>query len=307
MDGLEAEPLPEGSSVLNQPSISTVNTENEDQVNHKSAEEEETCTLPKNGVAPEGELMKTDESDTQSCTQEQVEGTVACADSGCHDSTVLKDSGTSVLSSEIGGTLEVQSNSISLDDVVENSPSVLEGTIETIVSFEEVNNIHSTVPDCIEQLRVSTCSANPAPVNEDDLSDSPSSTSKSLPIDSTTTSGISNGPSTPNSDTVSSSLPSSPQTCSNDTPPQDSTSSPYDTDCTRNLISQIQRSLSQESLLDELESELLACQLPEGKSGGERKGSPSVNGLPSDQEGCMMVFEKCVQYKYAQQEKAIQR
>uniref|UniRef100_A0A3P8V6I8 Coiled-coil domain containing 186 n=1 Tax=Cynoglossus semilaevis TaxID=244447 RepID=A0A3P8V6I8_CYNSE len=272
MDGLEAEPLPEGSSVLNQPSISTVNTENEDQVNHKSAEEEETCTLPKNGVAPEGELMKTDESDTQSCTQEQVEGTVACADSGCHDSTVLKDSGTSVLSSEIGGTLEVQSNSISLDDVVENSPSVLE-----------------------------------APVNEDDLSDSPSSTSKSLPIDSTTTSGISNGPSTPNSDTVSSSLPSSPQTCSNDTPPQDSTSSPYDTDCTRNLISQIQRSLSQESLLDELESELLACQLPEGKSGGERKGSPPVNGLPSDQEGCMMVFEKCVQYKYAQQEKAIQR
>uniref|UniRef100_A0A3P8V970 Coiled-coil domain containing 186 n=1 Tax=Cynoglossus semilaevis TaxID=244447 RepID=A0A3P8V970_CYNSE len=235
MDGLEAEPLPEGSSVLNQPSISTVNTENEDQVNHKSAEEEETCTLPKNGVAPEGELMKTDESDTQSCTQEQVEGTVACADSGCHDSTVLKDSGTSVLSSEIGGTLEVQSNSISLDDVVENSPSVLE-----------------------------------APVNEDDLSDSPSSTSKSLPIDSTTTSGISNGPSTPNSDTI-------------------------------------QRSLSQESLLDELESELLACQLPEGKSGGERKGSPPVNGLPSDQEGCMMVFEKCVQYKYAQQEKAIQR
>uniref|UniRef100_A0A4W6C5T3 Coiled-coil domain containing 186 n=1 Tax=Lates calcarifer TaxID=8187 RepID=A0A4W6C5T3_LATCA len=80
-----------------------------------------------------------------------------------------------------------------------------------------------------------------------------------------------------------------------------------DTDCSRKLISQIQRSLSQESLLDELESELLACQLPEGESGGERKGSPPVNGLPSDQEGCMVVFEKCVQYKYAQQEKAIQR
>lgn len=82
---------------------------------------------------------------------------------------------------------------------------------------------------------------------------------------------------------------------------------PYDTDCSRKLISQIQRSLSQESLLDELESELLACQLPEGESGGGRKGSPPVNGLPTDQDGCMVVFEKCVQYKYAQQEKAIQR
>uniref|UniRef100_H3DNI5 Coiled-coil domain containing 186 n=1 Tax=Tetraodon nigroviridis TaxID=99883 RepID=H3DNI5_TETNG len=76
--------------------------------------------------------------------------------------------------------------------------------------------------------------------------------------------------------------------------------SPYDTDCSRKLISEIQRSLSQESLLDELESELLACQLPKGEK------SPAANGL-TDQEGCMVVFEKCVQYKYAQQEKAVQR
>lgn len=37
------------------------------------------------------------------------------------------------------------------------------------------------------------------------------------------------------------------------------------------------------------------------------KESPAVNGLPADQEDCIDVFEKCVQYKYAQQEKAIQR
>uniref|UniRef100_A0A8D3D4P6 Coiled-coil domain containing 186 n=1 Tax=Scophthalmus maximus TaxID=52904 RepID=A0A8D3D4P6_SCOMX len=89
--------------------------------------------------------------------------------------------------------------------------------------------------------------------------------------------------------------------------PTHSTSSPYDTDCSRRLISQIQRSLSQESLLDELESELLGCRLPDGESGSERRGSPPVNGLPTDQEGCMVVFEKCAQYKYAQQEKAIRR
>uniref|UniRef100_A0A8C6LQV2 Si:ch211-225b10.4 n=1 Tax=Nothobranchius furzeri TaxID=105023 RepID=A0A8C6LQV2_NOTFU len=94
---------------------------------------------------------------------------------------------------------------------------------------------------------------------------------------------------------------------STDSVPSHSTPSPFDTDCSRKLISQIQRSLSQESLLDELESELLACQLPEGESRGENKGSPPINGLAADQEGCMVVFEKCVQYKCAQQEKAIQK
>uniref|UniRef100_A0A673AKG8 Uncharacterized protein n=1 Tax=Sphaeramia orbicularis TaxID=375764 RepID=A0A673AKG8_9TELE len=144
------------------------------------------------------------------------------------------------------------------------------------------------------------------------LAESPSSTSeqsssKNSPIDLTTTSGISNGPSSPNSDTVSSSLASSPQTSANISAPLHTSSSPYDTDCSRKLISQIQRSLSQESLLDELESELMSCQLSENEIGSERKESPPVNGLPTDQEGCMVVFEKCVQYKYAQQEKAIQR
>uniref|UniRef100_A0A8B9KAQ7 Coiled-coil domain containing 186 n=1 Tax=Astyanax mexicanus TaxID=7994 RepID=A0A8B9KAQ7_ASTMX len=76
----------------------------------------------------------------------------------------------------------------------------------------------------------------------------------------------------------------------------------YDTDCSRKLMSEIQRSISQESLLDELESELLNCQLSEQSN---YRTSPP-NGMLKD-PGSMVVFEKCVQYKYAQQEKAIKR
>ncbi|XP_062859115.1 coiled-coil domain-containing protein 186 [Trichomycterus rosablanca] len=65
----------------------------------------------------------------------------------------------------------------------------------------------------------------------------------------------------------------------------------YDTDFSKKLMSEIQRSVSQESLLDELVSEL-NCQLP--------------NGLAKNQ-GSVVAFEKCVQYKYSQQEKAIKR
>ncbi|KAG7492509.1 hypothetical protein MATL_G00014750 [Megalops atlanticus] len=77
--------------------------------------------------------------------------------------------------------------------------------------------------------------------------------------------------------------------------------SPYDTECSRKLISEIQRSLSQESLLEELESELMSCQFP--KEGWKPS---TLNGLQSD-PASVAVFEKCVQYKYTQQEKAIQR
>ncbi|XP_007259323.3 coiled-coil domain-containing protein 186 [Astyanax mexicanus] len=76
----------------------------------------------------------------------------------------------------------------------------------------------------------------------------------------------------------------------------------YDTDCSRKLMSEIQRSISQESLLDELESELLNCQLSEQSN---YRTSPP-NGMLKD-PGSMVVFEKCVQYKYSQQEKAIKR
>uniref|UniRef100_A0AAQ5YDL6 Uncharacterized protein n=1 Tax=Amphiprion ocellaris TaxID=80972 RepID=A0AAQ5YDL6_AMPOC len=140
-----------------------------------------------------------------------------------------------------------------------------------------------SVPD-LNQERTMEQPGPPSPAEDRDSAESPSSssvqsTSKNSPTDSTT-SGISNGPSTPSSDTVSSSLASSPQTSATSLVPSHSSSSPYDTDCSRKLISQIQRSLSED---------------------------PPVNGLPTDQEGCMVVFEKCVQYKYAQQEKAIQR
>uniref|UniRef100_A0A8C9X2W6 Coiled-coil domain containing 186 n=1 Tax=Sander lucioperca TaxID=283035 RepID=A0A8C9X2W6_SANLU len=143
-------------------------------------------------------------------------------------------------------------------------------------------------------ILVTNCPTEPSPADDSGSAESPSSTSKNSPTDSTTSSGFCNGPSTPSSETVGSSLVSSPQTSANTSAPSHALSSPYDTDCSRKLISQIQRSLSQESLLDELESELLAFH-------------PPVNGLPTDQEGCMVVFEKCVQFKYAQQEKSIQR
>ncbi|XP_066549116.1 coiled-coil domain-containing protein 186 isoform X2 [Amia ocellicauda] len=82
-------------------------------------------------------------------------------------------------------------------------------------------------------------------------------------------------------------------------PPQNlNTTNPYDTDCSKKLISEIQRSLSQESLLEEIESELLSCQFTNDSS--------SPNGLRKDQ-GSLLVFEKCVQNKCNQQEKAIKR
>ncbi|XP_061088957.1 coiled-coil domain-containing protein 186 isoform X2 [Conger conger] len=78
---------------------------------------------------------------------------------------------------------------------------------------------------------------------------------------------------------------------------------PYDTDCSRKLISEIERTLSHESLLDELESELMSCQMVDED---RKTGSSPPNGLRND-VGSVTVFEKCVQYKYMQQEKAIQR
>ncbi|XP_051925315.1 coiled-coil domain-containing protein 186 isoform X2 [Hippocampus zosterae] len=141
----------------------------------------------------------------------------------------------------------------------------------------------------------------PSPASQNGCAESPSppsiqSASKNSPLGST--SGLSDGPSSPTSDSVGSSFAS---------PPSDSTSSPYDTECSRKLMSQIQRSLSHESLLDELESELMACQLPQVERDGGGKGSPPVNGVPMEREDCVVVLEHCVQHKYAQQEKSIQR
>ncbi|MBN3319540.1 CC186 protein, partial [Atractosteus spatula] len=77
-----------------------------------------------------------------------------------------------------------------------------------------------------------------------------------------------------------------------------STTNPYDTECSKKLMSEIQRSISQESLLDEIESELLSCPFTD-------EGS-LPNGLKKDQHS-LIVFEKCVQDKCSQQEKAIKR
>lgn len=321
MEGSEVESVSETSHPVNQLHDSTSNIEEEEQISHNSADEAEKCSQAEDEAQLDSELIKTTtdvqtdgetKTEAQTCNQEHVEGSELDADTGCDSSTVSVEGGIPSLSNVAGEALVAPFTT--LDVMVESSFSVLEGTVETLLPFNDVKNSHTTTPNSNVQpsVLVTNCLTEPLPDDDSGSAISPSSssvqsTSKTSPTDLTTTSGISNGPSTPSSDTVSSSLTSSPQTSANTSAPSHSLSSPYDTDCSRKLISQIQRSLSQESLLDELESELLACQLPEGESGGERKGSPPVNGLPTDQEGCMVVFEKCVQYKYAQQEKAIQR
>ncbi|XP_035520112.1 coiled-coil domain-containing protein 186 [Morone saxatilis] len=319
MEGSEVESVSGGSHPVDQLHNSTSNVEEEEPVSHSNADEAEKCSQAKDEAQLDSDLIKnvTDvqadaAAEAQTCNQEHLERSELDADTGCDSNTVSMEGGIPPCSNEAGGALLAPVTTV--DNVVGSSPSVPEGTVETVLTFDEVKDSHGAAPDSHEQpsVLVTNCSTEPSPADDSAPAESPSASSvqnasKNSPTDSTTTSGISNGPSTPTSDTVSSSLASSPQT--NTSAPPHSLSSPYDTDCSRKLISQIQRSLSQESLLDELESELLACQLPEGEGGGggERKGSPPVNGLPTDQEDCMLVFEKCVQYKYAQQEKAIQR
>ncbi|XP_026171275.1 coiled-coil domain-containing protein 186 isoform X2 [Mastacembelus armatus] len=320
MEGSEVESVSEGSPPVNQLYSSTTNTENEEHIAHNSTNETEIHSQAKDEAQPDRELI-TNTADvemdtkleTQICCQEQIKGSELDVDTGCDGSTVSVEDGIPSFSAEAGGALVAPDTT--LDNVLESSLFVLEGKIETTLTFDEVKDSHATTLNSNEQpsVLVTNRSREPSPVADGGSAESPSSSSvqsasKNSPTDSTTTSGISNGPSTPSSDTVNFSPASSPQTSANtsDPHPSHSSSSPYDTECSRKLISQIQRSLSQESLLDELETELFSCQLPEGES-GERKGSPPVNGLSADQEGCMVVFEKCVQYKYTQQEKAIQR
>ncbi|XP_054455334.1 coiled-coil domain-containing protein 186 isoform X2 [Anoplopoma fimbria] len=313
----------EGSEVesVNQPHNSKSDVKEEEEIFLNTADVAEPCSQAEDEAEPDSDLISTTtdvltglktKSEVQTCSQEHVEASAMDADESCDSSAVPMDGGKPSLSDEAGGALVAPVTT--LDDVVESSPSVLEGTTETLLTFDEVKDSHASTPNSNEQpsVLIRNCSPEPSPADSSGSAESPSSfsvqnASKNSPTDSTTTSGFCNGPSTPGSDTVSSSLASSPQTSANTSAASHSMSSPYDTDCSRKLISQIQRSLSQESLLDELESELLACQLPKGESGGERKGSPPVNGLPTDQEDCMLVFDKCVQFKYAQQEKSIHR
>ncbi|XP_004680478.1 PREDICTED: coiled-coil domain-containing protein 186 [Condylura cristata] len=74
--------------------------------------------------------------------------------------------------------------------------------------------------------------------------------------------------------------------------------SPYDTDCTKKLISKIKNASASEDLLEEIESELLSAecvkehQVPNGMNKGEH---------------ALVMFEKCVQDKYLQQEHTIKK
>ncbi|XP_003223475.2 coiled-coil domain-containing protein 186 isoform X2 [Anolis carolinensis] len=74
--------------------------------------------------------------------------------------------------------------------------------------------------------------------------------------------------------------------------------SPYDTYCTKNLISTIQNASSQEALLEEIESELLSADL--------LKDHKLSNGMCKN-EATLSVFEKCMQDKYLQQEHTIKK
>ncbi|XP_069844159.1 coiled-coil domain-containing protein 186 [Dipodomys merriami] len=73
--------------------------------------------------------------------------------------------------------------------------------------------------------------------------------------------------------------------------------SPYDTDCTKKLISKIKNVSASEDLLEELESELLSTEFAEHQvPNGMNKG-----------EHALVLFEKCVQDKYLQQEYTIKK
>uniref|UniRef100_A0A3P8PV49 Uncharacterized protein n=1 Tax=Astatotilapia calliptera TaxID=8154 RepID=A0A3P8PV49_ASTCA len=259
---------------MNLLNVNTSNADEEEEISLNSAQEAETCSQAKDELQLDGESVKTTalaemdtktEHEAQTCSHEHPDVKEEPVDTR----TVLVESGKppESPSNESGSTLVAPVPTV---DVVENSPSVLKGTEDTVLTFD------ATIPNGNEQpsLLVTNCPTEPSPAEDSSSAESPSSssvhsTSKNSPTDSTTTSGISNGPSTPISDTFSSSLASSPQTSAKNLFPSNSSASPYDTDCSRKLISQIQRSLSQESLLDELESELLACQLPHGDDRSE--------------------------------------
>uniref|UniRef100_A0A1A8BQ94 Chromosome 10 open reading frame 118 n=1 Tax=Nothobranchius kadleci TaxID=1051664 RepID=A0A1A8BQ94_NOTKA len=301
MEGSEVTSMPEESDSVDQ-RHNNPSSLKEEETSHSNAHEEESICQTNSEFQLQSELAKTTidvEEDTKA-QQEPLEEEETAPDVKYDASTVLSESHKPPLSlsNEDSAVLRPPAT---CQDVSQTSP-VLEGTTEPLLTFDEETQ------NSIEQpLVLVTESAESSPADNRDSAETPSSSFQNTSNISPTASSMSNGPSTPNSDTLSASLASNRHFGANSSVPSHSTPSPFDTDCSRKLISQIQRSLSQESLLDELESELLACQLPEGESRGENKGSPPVNGLAADQEGCMVVFEKCVQYKCAQQEKAIQK
>ncbi|NWH60233.1 CC186 protein, partial [Geococcyx californianus] len=73
---------------------------------------------------------------------------------------------------------------------------------------------------------------------------------------------------------------------------------PYDTDCTKKLISTIHQNSSQEDLLKELESDLLSTDFS--------KEQKFPNGVQKG-EHALAVFEKCMQDRYLEQEETIRK
>lgn len=202
------------------------------------------------------------------------------------------------------GNTSCDSGTASLDDartppahheLVETLPAVLNGTVEVLSSTPaEPEEYSLTVP---EEVSVNSVLEH-SPSELDNTSSVVSNTSKSAPEPQAQTSVVIQTGTGISSDAAGSTQTEESQQHSDSL----QSSNLYDTDCSRKLMSEIQRSMSQESLLDELESELLNCRLSEQSN---CRASPP-NGLPKDQ-GSMVVFEKCVQYKYSQQEKAISR
>uniref|UniRef100_A0A4W5NBD6 Coiled-coil domain containing 186 n=1 Tax=Hucho hucho TaxID=62062 RepID=A0A4W5NBD6_9TELE len=298
-DPASASDLTQGSEVNSLPKGSTgVNKSNRSDT---TMEENEVCTERGNDV--ECESLEGDgiqHKKKKKCQQEGGEES-ANVDISCDIGTASMEDARTLVDGTTERPLSV------LDEVMESSNSVLEVTIESLSSLlgKTVESPPATqvgVGDCSTSIPNRDAESQPAVVDGPlKCSVEPPPTKENVIQDSVTNSQAT--PSTPSSDFADPGI-SSPQTMAPTN--TNSSPSPYDTDCSRKLMTQIQRSVSQESLLDELEQELLSCQLPE-RGGGGRKGGPHVNGMQADQDGSTMVFEKCIQYKYVQQEKAIKR
>lgn len=193
------------------------------------------------------------------------------------------------------GNSSCDSGTASIDDTrtppglpngpIETVPAVLDGTVQVLLPSSHPED-QKVTPSCVSGDAREACESNNTPSHEV----SPSGNAAKPHGLSSQTGNVTNSDSA-----------LSPQYEANHSNSV-SSANLYDTDCSRKLMSEIQRSVSQESLLDELESELLNCQVPDQ---GSSRASPP-NGLPKGQ-GSMVAFEKCVQYKYSQQEKAIKR
>ncbi|KAI5623301.1 coiled-coil domain-containing protein 186 [Silurus asotus] len=202
----------------------------------------------------------------------------ATADDGQGDGNSSCDSGTASID-------EIRTPPALPNELVETGPAVLDGIVEDLLPSQCTED-QKEASSCVPEDAKESCESNKTnSLEEGPIEDAPEPQGLSNQKDKVT-----------NSDSTVLKQHEANHSHSM------SSVNLYDTDCSRKLISEIQRAVSQESLLDELESELLSCQVRDEFSS---RASPP-NGLPMDQ-GSMVAFEKCVQLKYSQQEKAIKR